>query len=132
MAVNMLLTFPSHAKGLPVLRALPLCTCCHHYPGTATEGTSLLIPSTVSAFPGRVARSACATTFSRLARRSLSLRPAHSRCHRISWPATPEASTASLPPRLLRLLPAGAIAGWGFHPLEKRRLCTAHTLLCRS
>jgi hypothetical protein len=25
-----------------------------------------------------------------------------------------------------RLLPAGAVAGWGFHPLEKRRLCTAH------
>jgi hypothetical protein len=25
-----------------------------------------------------------------------------------------------------RLLPAGAFAGWGFHPLEKRRLFTAH------
>ena len=24
-----------HAKGLPVLRASPLCTCCRHYPGTA-------------------------------------------------------------------------------------------------
>jgi len=23
---------------------------------------------------------------------------------------------------LLRLLPAGAVAGWGLHPLEKRRL----------
>jgi len=33
--------------------------------------------------------------------------------------ASPKASTASLPPRLLRLLPAGAVAGWGFHPLEK-------------
>lgn len=29
---------------------------------------------------------------------------------------TPEASTVSSPPRLLRLLPAGAVAGWGFHP----------------
>ena len=35
----------------------------------------------VSAFPGRGAGSACTSTFSRLARRSLALRPAHSRCH---------------------------------------------------
>ncbi len=26
------------------------------------------------------------------------------------------------------VLPAGAMAGWGLHPLEKRRLTTAHTL----
>jgi hypothetical protein len=25
------------------------------------------------------------------------------------------------------VLPAGAVAGWGLHPLEKRRLITAHT-----
>src|SRR6202011_2056523 len=31
-----------------------------------------------------------------------------------------------LPPCLPRLLPAGAIAGWALHPLEKRRLVTAH------
>jgi plasmid maintenance system antidote protein VapI len=35
----------------------------------------------VSAFPERVIGSACALSFSRLARRSLALRPAHSRCH---------------------------------------------------
>src|SRR5271156_4259712 len=29
-------TLYDHAKGLPVLRALPLCTCCRHYPGAAT------------------------------------------------------------------------------------------------
>ena len=34
-------------------------------------------------------------------------------------PSTPKASTASLPPRLLRLLPAGAtVAGQDSHPLE--------------
>jgi len=38
----------------------------------------------------------------------------------------PKASTISLPPSLLRLLPAGAVAGWGLHPLGKRRLFTAH------
>jgi len=30
------------------------------------------------------------------------------------------------------LLPAGAFAGWGLHPLEKRRLITAHTRYCLS
>jgi hypothetical protein len=34
--------------------------------------------------PERVVGSACASTFSRLTRRLLALRPAHSRCHRIS------------------------------------------------
>src|ERR1700756_1142276 len=36
------------------------------------------------------------------------------------------ASDTSSPPCLLRSLPAGAVAGWGLHPLEKRRLVTAH------
>jgi hypothetical protein len=30
------------------------------------------------------------------------------------------------------VLPAGAVAGWGLHPLEKRRLCTAHAISSRS
>jgi len=34
------LSFPRHEMGLPVLRALPLCTCSRHYPGTA-PGCSL-------------------------------------------------------------------------------------------
>src|SRR6516164_945637 len=29
------LAIPGHAMGLPVLRALSLCTCCRHYPGAA-------------------------------------------------------------------------------------------------
>ena len=33
------LIIADHAKGLPVLRALTLCTCCRHYPGAATEDT---------------------------------------------------------------------------------------------
>src|SRR5208337_672714 len=40
----------------------------------------------------------------------------------------PKASDISSPPCLLRLLPAGAVAGWGLHPLEKRRLVTAHVV----
>src|SRR5271165_3415363 len=36
------------------------------------------------------------------------------------------ASDISSPPCLPRLLPAGAVAGRGLHPLDKRRLVTAH------
>jgi hypothetical protein len=52
-------------------------------------------------------------------------RPAHSRSHQIR-DRYPGASDISSPPCLPRLLPAGAIAGWALHPLEKRRLVTAH------
>jgi hypothetical protein len=49
---------------------------------------------------------------------SLALQP----CTRAPSPyfvtASPKASTVSLPPQLLRLHPAGAVAGWDFHPLE--------------
>ena len=75
------LVVPDHALGLPVLPALSLCTCCRHYPGAATGLVASLIHPVVSAFPGMAAGSACASTFSRLARRSLALRPAHSRRH---------------------------------------------------
>ena len=75
------LVVPDHAQGLPVLRALSLCTCCRHYPGTATGGTASLIRPVMSAFPEMAVGSACALSFSRLAQRSLALRPAHSRCH---------------------------------------------------
>src|SRR5271154_4500923 len=33
------LIIPDHALGLPVLRALSLCTCCRHYPGAADGRT---------------------------------------------------------------------------------------------
>src|SRR5262245_65892713 len=75
------LIIPDHVVGPPVLRTLSLCTCCRHYAGAATGGIASLIPPAVSAFPERVVGSACASSFSRLARRSLALRPAHSRCH---------------------------------------------------
>src|SRR5262245_10723330 len=58
--------------------------CCRHYPGAAVGLTVRSLNPTVSTFPEGVVGSACASSFSRLARRSLALRPAHSRCHRIS------------------------------------------------
>jgi len=108
------------------LRALSLCACCRHYPGTATGGTTLLIRPVMSAFPGRVAGSACASSFSRLTQRSLALRPAHSRCHQF---------VARLPEgfrHFVTSMPAPVASGWsgcrvGFAPTGKRRLFTAHT-----
>src|SRR6516162_876284 len=56
----------------------------------------------------------------------------HSRCGLHTRAVTvfrdryPGASDISSPPCLPRLLPAGAVAGWALHPLEKRRLVTAH------
>ena len=120
------LLIAEHAVGLPVLRALSLVSMLSPLPRRSHWVPPLLASPAVSAFPDMAVGSARASTFSRLVRRSLALRPAHSRCHRISWHALPKASTVSLPPQLLRLLPAGAVAGWGFHPLEKRRLFTAH------
>ena len=118
------LIIPDHALGFPVLRALSLCTCCRHYPGAAAGCIPRSSHPAVSAFPGRVTGSACTSTFSRLARRALALRPAHSRSH--LGDRYPRASDISSPPCLPRLLPAGAVAGWALHPLEKRRLVTAH------
>src|ERR1700731_2689006 len=119
------LIIPDHASGLPVLRALSLCTCCRHYPGAAAGRTPRSSHPAVSAFPGRVAGSACTSSFSRLAQRLLALRPAHSRGHQFVT-RYPKASDISSPPCLLRLLPAGANRRVGLAPTGKRRLVTAH------
>src|SRR5580693_8679049 len=75
------LTIPDHALGLPVLRTLSLCTCCRQYPGAAIGRRLRSSHPVVSAFPEIAVGSACTSTFSGLARRSLALRPAHSRRH---------------------------------------------------
>src|SRR5271168_1495961 len=75
------LVIPDRALGLPVLRALSLCTCCRQYPGAVTGRRLRSSHPAVSAFPEIAVGSACTSSFSRLARRSLALRPAHSRRH---------------------------------------------------
>ena len=50
------LIIPDHAVGLPVLRALSLCTCCRHYPGAAAGRTPRSSHPAVSAFPDRACR----------------------------------------------------------------------------
>jgi hypothetical protein len=109
-----------------------LCTCCRHYPGAATSGTTSLIRPVVSAFPGMAAGSACASSFSRFTRRSLALRPAHSRCHRISRHALPEGFS-----HFVTSMTAPVASGWsicrvGLAPTGKRRLITAHARSGRS
>src|ERR1700693_3130043 len=90
-------------------------------PRCSSWAYSSLIHPAVSAFPERGVGSACTSSFSGLARRSLALRPAHSRGH-LFVTRYPKASAISLPPWLLRLLPAGAGAGWDLHPLENAAL----------
>src|SRR6202043_2208362 len=70
-----------HVMGLPVLRTLSLCTCRRQYPGVATGRTLRSTRPAVSAFPDMAVGSAYTSSFSRLARRSHALRPAHSGCH---------------------------------------------------
>ena len=108
---------PDHAVGFPVLRALSLCTCCRQYPGAAAGRNPRSSHPALSAFPDTAVGSACTSTFSGLARRSLALRPAHSRGHQL-WPL-PEGFrhfVASMP------APVASgwsdFAGWASHPLE--------------
>src|ERR1700730_10231421 len=82
---------------------------------------SLENPPSVSAFPDSTFGSACTSSFSRIARRLLTLRPAHSRGHQFR-DCYPGASDILSPPCLPRLLPAGAVAGRGLHPLESAAL----------
>ena len=115
------LIIPDHALGLPVLRALSLCTCCRHYPGAAAGRIPRSSRPTMSAFPGRVTGSACTSSFSRLARRLLALRPAHSRGHQFVT-----AIRRLQPFRYLHdcsdCFRRERIAGWDLHPLESAAL----------
>ena len=75
------LVIADHAMGLPVLRTLSLSTCRRQYPGAAAGRILRSSHPAISAFPDMAVGSACTSSFSRLAQRSLALRPAHSRCH---------------------------------------------------
>ena len=113
--------------GLPVLRTLSLCTCCRQYPGAATGRRLRSSHPAVSAFPEIAVGSACTSTFSRLARRSLALRPAHSRRHLYVTSYTEGFS------HFVTSMTAPVASGWsvrrvGLAPTGKRRLLTAHAI----
>ena len=59
------LVIPDRALGLPVLRALSLCTCCRQYPGAATGRRLRSSHPALSAFPKIAVGSACTSSFSR-------------------------------------------------------------------
>src|ERR1019366_216061 len=99
---------------------------CLHAVATTPAGPMELIRSYCSidfGLPQITDGSAPALSVSRPAQRSLALQPADSPS-RLMRPSPPEASAASLPPPLLRLLPGGAIQfpGRVFHPAVHQRL----------
>src|SRR6202051_3988018 len=113
------------ALGLPVLRTLSLCTCRRQYPGVATGRTLRSTRPAISAFPDMAVGSAYTSSFSRLARRSLALRPAHSRCQPIRDTLIEGFS------HFVTSMTAPIASGWsdcrvGLAPTGKRRLGTAH------
>ena len=105
-----------------MLRALSLCTCCRHYPGAAGGRNRRSYSPTHVSLPRKGRRvglhivlfEAC-SAFTRVAARTLALSPNFVTSY-------PKASDISSPPCLLRLLPAGAVAGWDLHPLESAAL----------
>ena len=120
------LVIADHALGLPVLRALSLCTCCRHYPGAASGRTTLLISPSRISLPRKGRRvglrivlfEAC-SAFTRVT--ACTLAPSPSRdalsegfSHFVTSIAAPVASGWSV--RRVGLAPTG-----------KRRLVTAHT-----
>src|ERR1035441_1501803 len=67
--------------GFPCFVRFP---CVHAAATTPAQRLNVSLRSfhpDVSVFPDRVVGSTCALSFSRIARRSLALQPAHSRCH---------------------------------------------------
>jgi hypothetical protein len=94
---------------------LSLCTCCRQYPGAAAGRNPR--SSHPAAFPDSAVGSACTSTFSRLARRSHTLRPAHSPGHQVVT-----AIRGLQPFRYLHdcsdCFRLERIAGWALHPLE--------------
>ena len=119
------LVIADHALGLPVFRTLSLCTCCRQYPGVADGRNLRSTRPAISTFPDMAVGSAYTSSFSRLAQRSLALRPAHSRGHRIVARLSEGFS------QFVTSLSAPIASGWsirrvGLAPTGKRRLCTAH------
>jgi len=112
------LVIADHVMGLPVLRTLSLVYMLSPIPRRSDWVPRLLASPAVSAFPDSRSGSACASSFSRLARRSLALRPVHSHRHRISW----QLHRRLQPFRYLHSC-SGCFrlehfAGWDSHPLE--------------
>ena len=109
-----------------MLRTLPLCTCCRHYPGAATGCIVYSLPQSYQPSPiwqsGRPAPRPFRGLFGVHLRYGL-----HTRA------VTIFRDTLNQRLQLFRYLHSCSgcfrlehFAGWAFHPLGKRRLFTAH------
>jgi len=115
-----------HRRGFPCFGRFPFTHMPAPLPRRDRGGVVAHRPPHDGGLPCDFVRSAPALHFSRPAQRSLIFRPACSPS-RPRRPSTPKASTGSLPPLPLRLLPAGATScRAGISPAENRRLFTAH------
>ena len=120
------LVVADHALGLPVFRALSLCTCCRHYPGAASGRIASLISSRRINLPRKGCRVGLrivlfedCSAFTRVTACTLALSPIRDTLiegfsHFVTSMTAPIAS------------------GWsgcrvGLAPTGKRRLVTAHT-----
>jgi hypothetical protein len=122
---------PSRASGCSsqiTARGLPCCArfpCVHAAASTPVQRLGVVFAQVfpaVSAFPGMAAGSACTSSFSRLARRSLALRPAHLRRHQFVTPLIEGFG------HFVTSMPAPTASGWSdvagraSHPLESAAL----------
>jgi len=116
------LVVPDHGVGLPVLRALSLCTCRRQYPGAAIRRRLRSYRLAISAFPDTPVGSACTSSFSRIAQRSHTLRPIHSRRPPIRGPLSE--GFGHFVTSMTAPVASGwsELAGWDSHPLENAAL----------
>jgi hypothetical protein len=105
------LVIPDHAIGFPRVARVSLVCMLSPLPRHSDWRSFSLIRSVVSAFPGMAAGSTCASSFSRLTQRSLTLRPAHSRCHQSLWHSLPEGFR-----HFVSSMPAPVASGWSISP----------------
>jgi hypothetical protein len=122
------LVIADHALGLPVFRALSLCTCCRHYPGAATGGTASLIrPPPCQPSPiwlsGRPAHCPFRGLLGVHSRYGL-----HTRAVTVYRDTLSEGFS-----HFVTSMTAPVASGWsgcrvGFAPTGKRRLITAHAI----